>query len=230
MSSAIFLYICTNKLIMAYKSNRKEDSRLEIVVNEFLDDYFISKEFDKSRWVVDKEGQLKGVDIYLTSERKGLNEAKVDIKSAVTCSTRYLPTFSLELSFIGRQGGEKTGWFLNDELDTEYYLLIYPRSQKYYTEMELKDDIDYIDYYLVKKDDLVKFFESRGYDKERLKKVSDDMREEYAKTGGNKLSWDSDSENFHFVLSGKLAEKPVNAVVKRQVYEKYAIMKGRIEK
>ena len=96
--------------------------------------------------------------------------------------------------------------------------------------MELKDDIDYIDYYLVKKDDLVKFFESRGYDKERLKKVSDDMREEYAKTGGDKLSWDSDSENFHFVLSGKLAEKPVNAVVKRQVYEKYAIMKGRIEK
>lgn len=224
------MYICTNDFVMAYNSNRKEDSRLELIVNEFLDDYFYSKEFDKAKWVIEKEEQLKGIDVYLTSEKHGLNEAKVDVKSAVTCSTRYLPTFSLELSFIGRRGGEKIGWFLNEDLDTEYCLLIYPRSQKYYTEMELKDDIDYIDYYLVKKSDLVKFFESRGYDKERLKKVSDEMRAEYAKTGGDKLSWDSDSENFHFVLSGKLAEKPVNAVVKRQVYEKYAIMKGRIEK
>ena len=215
---------------MAYNSNRKEDSRLEKIVNEFLDDNFISKEFDVSTWVNDRDIQLSGIDIYLTSGKHGLNEAKVDVKSAVTCSTHYLPTFSLELSFIGRQGGEKIGWFLNDELETEYYLLIYPRSQKYYTKMETKDDIDYIDYYLVKKDDLVKFFESRGYGKERLKKVSDGMRAEYGKTGGDKLSWDSDSENFHFVLSGKLAEKPVNAVVKRQVYEKYAIMKGRIEK
>ena len=215
---------------MAYKTNRKEDSRLELIVNEFLDDYFYTKEFDKARWVVEKEEQLKGIDVYLTSEKQGLNEAKVDVKSAVKYSNRYLPTFSLELSFIGYRGGEKIGWFLNDELETEYYLLLYPRSEKYYTEMIFKDDIDYIDYYLVKKDDLMKFFNSRGYDKERLKKVSDDMREEYAKTGGDKLSWDSDSENFHFVLSGKLAEKPVNAVVKRQVYEKYAIMKGRIEK
>ena len=149
---------------MAYKTNRKEDSRLELIVNEFLDDYFYTKEFDKARWVVEKEEQLKGIDVYLTSEKQGLNEAKVDVKSAVKYSNRYLPTFSLELSFIGYRGGEKIGWFLNDELETEYYLLLYPRSEKYYTEMIFKDDIDYIDYYLVKKDDLMKFFNSRGYD------------------------------------------------------------------
>lgn len=215
---------------MAYKTNRKEDSRLELIVNEFLDDYFYTKEFDKARWVVEKEEQLKGIDVYLTSEKQGLNEAKVDVKSAVKYSNRYLPTFSLELSFIGYRGGEKIGWFLNDDLETEYYLLLYPRSEKYYTEMIFKDDIDYIDYYLVKKDDLMKFFNSRGYDKERLKEVSKEMREEFAENGGDKITRESGSENFHFTLSGKLAEQPVNVVVKRQVYEKYAIMKGRIEK
>lgn len=215
---------------MAYKTNRKEDTRLELIVNEFLDDYFLSKEFDATRWVVEKEEQLSGVDIYLTSEKHGLNEAKVDIKSAVKYSNCYLSTFSLELSFIGYRGGEKTGWFLNDSLETEYYLLLYPRSQKYYTDMIFKDDIDYIDYYLVKKDDLMKFFKSRGYDKERLLEVSNEMREEFAEKGGDKIIRDSGSENFHFTLSGRLAEQPVNIVVKRQVYEKYATMKGRITK
>ena len=141
-----FLYICRKQEIMVYKTNRKEDTRLELIVNEFLDDYFLSKEFDATRWVVEKEEQLSGVDIYLTSEKHGLNEAKVDIKSAVKYSNCYLSTFSLELSFIGYRGGEKTGWFLNDSLETEYYLLLYPRSQKYYTDMIFKDDIDYIIY------------------------------------------------------------------------------------
>ena len=101
------MYICVNDFNMAYKTNRKEDSRLELIVNEFLDDYFYTKEFDKARWVVEKEEQLKGIDVYLTSEKQGLNEAKVDVKSAVKYSNRYLPTFSLELSFIGYSGGEK---------------------------------------------------------------------------------------------------------------------------
>ena len=201
-----------------------------MIVNEFLDDYFYSREFDKAKWVVDKEGQLKGIDVYLTSEKYGLDNAKVDIKSAVKYSNRYLSTFSLELSFIGYRGDERTGWFLNDNLETEYYLFLYPRSQKYYTDMIFKDDIDYIDYYLVKKEDLVKFFQSRGYDKERLMEVSDEMRKEFAESGKDKIIRDSGSENFHFTLSGKLAEQPVNAVVKRQVYEKYATIKGRITK
>lgn len=215
---------------MAYKSNRKEDARLEMIVNEFLDDYFYTREFDKAKWVVDKEGQLKGIDVYLTSEKYGLDNAKVDIKSAVKYSNRYLSTFSLELSFIGYRGDERTGWFLNDELETEYYLFLYPRSQKYYTDMIFKDDIDYIDYYLVKKEDLMKFFQSRGYDKERLIEVSNEMRKEFAETREDKIIRDSGSENFHFTLSGKLAEQPVNAVVKRRVYEKYATIKGRVTK
>lgn len=213
---------------MAYNTMRSEDSRLEGIVNEFLDKYFLNT-FDDVHWVKDKDTQVKGVDILLTSSTLGLHDAQVDIKSAVKYSDRYLGTYSLELSFIGRGYKERTGWFINDELDTEYYLLLYPRSQKHYTDIKTVDDIDYVDYYLVKKEDLKKFFISRGYDKERFLDVCAEMREELGDSN-RKLTWDSDSENFHFSLTGYLAEKPINVVVKRQVYEKYATLKGRIEK
>lgn len=215
---------------MANIGNRKEDSRLEKITNEFLDKYFFNEGFEKSEWATLKEDQVNGIDIVLTSEKWGLKEAKVDIKSAVKYSNRYLGTYSLELSFIGRNYDDRIGWFVNDGLETEYYLLLYPKSKKYYTEIQGIDDIDYIDYYLVKKEDLMKFFQSRGYDKERLIEVSNEMRKEFAETREDKIIRDSGSENFHFTLSGKLAEQPVNAVVKRQVYEKYATIKGRITK
>jgi hypothetical protein len=211
------------------KTNRREDTRLEGIVNEFLDCYFF-KDFDEVKWVSDKETQLKGIDIFLTDEEHNLDVAKVDIKSAVKYSNRYLGTFSLELSFLGWHGEERTGWFVNNNLETEYYLFLYPRSEKYYTEMVSKDDIDYIDYYLVKKEDIMKFLISRGYDKERLLDVVKDMRDECIKGGWDKLTRESGSENFHFTLSGRLAEQPVNIVMSRQVYDRYATMKGRITK
>ena len=207
---------------------RNEDTRLEGIVNEFLDKYYLSQ-FDKAEWVKSRDVQVKGVDIILTSEKLGLDNVNVDIKSAVKYSDRYLATYSLELSFIGRGYKERTGWFINDELYTEYYLLLYPRSEKHYTDIQTVDDIDYIDYYLVKKDDLKKFFASRGYDKERLLDVCASMREELGDSN-RKIIRESDSENFHFSLTGYLAEQPINVVVKRQVYEKYATSKGKIEK
>ena len=213
---------------MAYNTMRSEDSRLEGVVNEFLDKYFLNN-FESATWVKDRAAQIKGVDIILDSSALGLQNAMVDIKSAVKYSDRYLGTYSLELSFIGRGYKERTGWFINDELDTEYYLLLYPRSEKHYTDIKTVDDIDYVDYYLVGKDGLKKFFLSRGYDKERFLDVCASMREELG-DGNRKLTWDSDSENFHFSLTGYLAEQPINVVVKRQVYEKYAALKGRITK
>ena len=210
-------------------SNRSEDARLEGIVNEFLNKYYFNEGFEEVRWATEKRDQVAGIDVFLTSEKLGLDNAKVDIKSAVKYSDRYLGTYSLELSFIGRQYKEKIGWFINDELETEYYLLLYPKSTKHYTDIKTVDDIDNIEYYLVKKEALKDFFKSRGYDKERLLDVCANMREELG-NGNNKLTWDSDSANFHFSLTGYLAEQPINAVVKRQVYDKYAIMKGKIEK
>lgn len=221
---------------MAKKSNREEDARLEGIVNDFLDKYFFNQDFEKVQWVKDKKEQTSGVDVYLTSEKFKLDNAKVDIKSAVKYSTRYLPTYALEVSFINKWGEDCQGWLVNDKLVTEYYLLLYPRSQKYYEEMQVADDIDYIEYYLVKKTDIMDFLNSRGYDKERLKEVSDGMREEYIqevrKGNGDPgtLRWNSDSQNFYFTLSGTLAEEPVNVVIKRQVYEHYSRAKGKIEK
>lgn len=208
-----------------YNTNRSEDKRLEGITNEFLEKYYIPK-MDEAEWVNDRDRQVRGVDIILTSAADGLDHAKTDIKSAVKYSDRYLPTYSLELSFINKGLKEQTGWLLDDRLETEYYLLLYPHSGKHYTDIKTVDDIDYIDYYLVKKEDILRFLLSRGYGKEELLDVSASMREEY--DGGSKLIRESKSENFHFSLSGNMPEKPINVVVKRRVYDRYAIKKGRI--
>lgn len=215
---------------MAYNTNRKEDSRLEQITNDFLNKYFFNTDFEDVRWANTREEQLKGIDIYLTSEKYGLENAKVDIKSAVKYSDKYLGTYALELSFIGRNYNERIGWFLNDELDTEYYFLLYPRSKKHYTEIETYDDIDYIDYYLIEKSAIYRFLNSRGYDKKRLEDVVSEMRDNFKTCGNNKLILESGSANFHFSLSGFLAEQPINIVLKRDVYDRYAKIKGRIEK
>ena len=219
------------------ESNRVQDARLEGIVNDFLDKYFFNDGFEKVQWVTDRKKQISGIDIVLSSKKFGVEDANVDAKSAVKYSDRYLGTYSLELSFINKNGVESTGWFVNDGLSTEYYFLLYPRSKKHYTEMESPQDIDYIDYYLVEKKELMKFFESRGYTKERLMDVSKGMRKTFNELDlegklpeNRKYIENSDSENFHFSLSGHLAEQPINIVLKRSVYDRYSKAKGRIEK
>ena len=117
------------------ESNRVQDARLEGIVNDFLDKYFFNDGFEKVQWVTDRKKQISGIDIVLSSKKFGVEDANVDAKSAVKYSDRDLGTYSLELSFINKNGVESTGWFVNDGLSTEYYFLLYPRSKKHYTEM-----------------------------------------------------------------------------------------------
>jgi len=214
------------------KSNRKEDTRLEKLVNEYLDKKLFNREdsyFKKVEWVNDQQRQISGIDIILTSPELGIENGLVDIKSAVKYSNTYLSTYALECSSKDRRGVEKIGWLIDDDKTTQYYLLLYPRSQKYYTEMQTVDDIEYIEYYLVERKKILNYLESKGYGKQRILEVVDGLRKDFGYMSGEKgLNEDSTDPNFRFYLTGYLAEQPINVVIKRNVYDRISILHDRI--
>lgn len=213
-----------------YNTNRKEDTRLEKLVNEYLDKKLFNREdsfFKKVKWVDDPDLQISGVDIILDAPDLGIENGLVDIKSAVKYSNKYLGTYALECSFIGKNGLEKVGWLIDKTKTTQYYLLLYPRSQKYYTDMQTPDDIDYIEYYLVDRNKILNYLSSRGYDKQRIMETVCDMRRDFI-PGDKGLNEDSTDPAFRFYLTGTLAEQPVNVVISRSVYDKISILHDKI--
>lgn len=72
----------------------------------------------------DKTKQVRGTDIWLHT--KNGTKISVDEKAQLYYINKGLPTFAFELDFIGQTGNIQKGWFLNDNLDTNMYLLIYP--------------------------------------------------------------------------------------------------------
>jgi hypothetical protein len=209
---------------LAYNTNRKEDTRLEHLVNDYLDQHLFNKGyFSDVEWVKDKKGQLEGADIILNCPSLGIENARVDIKSAVKYSNKYLGTYALECGFIGRQGDEKIGWLIDEDKKTDYYLLLYPKSQKYYTDMQTVDDIESIEYYLVARDKVLNYLKRKGFSKDIIKETVGSMRDEY--NGFTKgLVRESGDDGFFFYLTGNLAEQPVNVVIKRSVYDKISVL------
>lgn len=112
------------------ESFRNQDMRAEQRLGEFMDAYFYSKLKSKNGAPIsfirmsDRDSQLKGIDVCIeTDGRKML----IDEKASVYYSNAMIPTFAFELDSIQRGHTEPVqGWFINDELMTEYYMLIWP--------------------------------------------------------------------------------------------------------
>lgn len=219
---------------MAYNTNRSEDSRLEKLVNDYLDQYLFNRpetKFNTVEWVTDKERQIAGADIILTSPELNLENAIVDIKSAVKYSNKTLGTYALELAFIDKRGDDKEGWLTDKNKNTQYYLLLYPKSQKYYTEMKTVDDIDSIEYYLVERDKILSYLGGRGYGREEIADTVALMRENYDGASKNLIRESQyGKDGFFFCLTGYLAEQPINIVIKRYVYDRLSTLHGFVNK
>ena len=221
----------SNESVKPFQSNRIEDSRLEKIVNEFLDKYFFQNpkyNVTDVEWITDKEQQLKGIDVIFSLKDKGLEKIKVDIKAAVKYTHRYLSTYALECSSLDRNGKEKEGWLTDSKKETEYYLLAYPRGPKYYTDIQTIDDIDTIEFYLVERKKIQEFLAQNNFDNEKIAEIVKEMREEYKE--GNGLAKNPPVGNFFFYLTGTLAEKPINVVIKRYVYKELCVLHKTITK
>lgn len=212
-------------------NNRKNDMAVEREIAAFLDkNLYENKElFTEYARTDEKEEQLSGSDLLLSTTNGKLNRSVVDEKVAKNYANKILNTFSLELSFLSRNGLKRCGWLVDTTKKTEYYLfgwileadIPYIESKEWYdTDKIDRNNIKRLQWALVKRDKIMKFLEERGWTLEMLAKQDEQIR----KRGSVKTT--EFINDVRFSYSDKLFEKPINLLLKKETYLKLSELNG----
>lgn len=214
-------------------NNRKNDSIVEREIAKFLDEKLYSdktlfKEFARTD---DKEEQISGSDVVLSTSDGVLYRKVVDEKVAARYANTELNTFSLELSFIGRNGDKRCGWFIDSTKTTKYYLFGWIKKadipynkecNRYNTDLITKDNIKEIDWALVSRQKIMDFLEDKGWTLDRLALQDKKIREQ------GKVKTKEFINDVSFRYSDSYVEKPINILLKKETYMGLAHMHGTI--
>jgi hypothetical protein len=169
--------------------------------------------------------QKSGVDGFLSIPKLNINNAMTDEKAGSHYVNSPISTYLMELSQITKDGKEVDGWLLNENNKTEYYMLMYlwANVPTYYDNnkkllsdwSKIKyDNITLIEYYLVKKDNILDYINKCGFDKDRLHKAVKYLRE------NPNVDRVPTKYGFKFVISRQFKECPVNICIDKSVYNK----------
>ena len=217
------------------KSFRAIDSANEQMVARFLDENFYNTPlFEKAIRVTDKQEQLMGKDIIVSSSKLGLSDAIVDEKDTAHYVNKNIPTFAFELSFLLYDGTEVEGWLTDKSKETEYYLLLWPFAklvEPVSKPPEFKE-ITKLRYMLVKRADVVNLLLNKGFDRKALLEKAREMRTVVKGYQDNQelKAIDKEKYGFYFMYTYFLAERPVNVVIPRQMLEEISLVSGYCEK
>lgn len=212
-------------------SNRKNDMAVEREIAAFLDkNLYENKELFTEYARTDTiEEQISGSDLLLSTTNGGLKRSVVDEKVASRFANRILDTFSLELSFLGKNCLKKCGWLIDSTKKTEYYLFGWileadipyiEEKKRYDTNMIDRNNIKRLQWALVKRDKIMKFLEERGWTLEKLAKQDEQIR----KQGYIKTKDFIDDVSFRY--SDAYIEKPINLLLKKETYLKLSELNG----
>ena len=215
------------------ESLRQQDIKAEKSLAEFMDAYFYSKlsatdgsTFRYTR-IHDREQQLNGVDICIEIGDRKIN---IDEKASFYYSNAMIPTFAFELDSIQRgHVNPVSGWFINDDLLTDYYMLIWPNIKceqkdgvwvrKAISSIK-KNDFTIVEAMMVSKLELREFIRCLGYSKDLLIKYAKRIRSEYY--GVDEQKTELLIDGLKIMYSGGIAEKPVNLVINKRILRELA--------
>lgn len=215
------------------ESYRNIDMKAEEKLAFFLDKNFYSKLHDTNGNLVeferkkDKESQLQGIDVELMANGK---KFVIDEKASFYYSNVMIPTFAFEIDSIQKGYSEPIeGWFINDRLKTEYYLLVWPnikceQKDRQWVRKNLdtlkETDFTIVEAMLIEKRKLILEIEKHGCNKSYLVEYAKRLRE----TMNNKDEAKSEvvDEDIKIMYSGKIAEKPINAVIRKKLLKTIA--------
>ncbi len=213
------------------ESFRKADMQAEKMLGNFMDHNFYSKLHDRNgdlidyERLIDKESQLQGIDVKINVDGRTL---LIDEKASFYYSNAMIPTFAFEIDSI-QKNRLVDGWFINDSLLTEYYMLIWPNVKcqkdgdnwlrKNISEIK-ESDFTIIEAMLVEKKKLLAEVAKHGFPVSRLKSYANEMRSRI--DNGNARAEETLDDDIRMVYSGFLAEKPVNAVLQKRLLKQIA--------
>ena len=213
------------------ETNRINDMKVEREIAKFLDEYLYSnknmfKEFARTDTT---DEQISGSDLILSTSDGRLNRVVIDEKVAARYANTKLDTFSLELSFINKNGNKMCGWFIDTSKKTEYYLfgwinkadiLFNEEHNRFDTDSITKDNIKELEWVLVSRRKIMKFLEDKGWIIERLLKQDERIRE------NGKVKTKDFIDDVSFRYSDTYIEKPINILLKRNTYIKLSDYHG----
>ncbi len=216
-------------------NNRKNDMLVEREIAAFLDEnlYSNAELFTEFARTDTLDEQISGSDLLLSTTNGKLKRSIVDEKVASRFANKNLETFTLELSFIGKNGKKRCGWLLDETKKTEYYLfgwilkadIPYIKEQKRFdTNKITKDNIKSLEWALVKRSDIVKFLEKQGWSLEKLSRQDEKIREQ------GEIKTKEFINEISFRYSDAYIEKPINVLLKKETYINISTLHGLIEK
>ena len=198
---------------MAYNTFRSKDMEAERELAKFLDKHLYTKEiFTRSNRTDNAFTQIDGSDIVISIPSLGIKDAIVDEKASIYYINKDLRTFVLEISFLNRGYQIQEGWFVNDHLSTQYYLMQWIKANVADPWQVKEGNITEIECVLVSKKKLKDYFEREGYDKTRLIQLSQQMRASQQKMLA------PSGKPYRFFFTQNLAEKPVNILLNKEEY------------
>ena len=207
------------------QSQYKNDKRFEEMIGRFLDEYYYKSFFSEGKRVMarvtNKVFQKKGIDVAVTNlENKKVSY--VDEKCAAHYVNTKLDTFAFEI--IYKDGN--IGWLIDDNIVTDYYLLMWIRADEekfppkehgandYYKTVQF-DDIKYVTGCIIEKKKLIGYLEAQGLDKNSLHKQATEMRE--------KKMPKSYKCGLKFTYSfSDIAEAPINVLIPKTILQTLA--------
>ena len=198
---------------MAYNTFRSRDMEAERELAKFLDEKLYSNTmFTKAERTNNVESQINGSDIIISIPSLGIYDAVVDEKASIYYINKDLRTFVLEISFLNKSLHYSDGWFVSDNLATDYYLMQWIKADVVNPWQVKKDNITEIECVLVSKKNLKNYFISEGYTRERLLEIAMQLRNE------NRAMLAPAGKPYRFYYTAKLAEKPVNILLNKEEY------------
>lgn len=214
------------------ESRRNADMKAEQALAQYMDRCFYEKLCEKIPDATydrktDKNTQLEGVDIELTI---GGTKLLIDEKAAFYYSNAMLPTFAFEIDSLQKNHPAPVpGWFVNKDLNTTHYLLIWPnvkcerpkdQPNAAWQRIDVgklgDSDFTIVEALLIKKSDLLAALDEKGLSVEKLQEDADSLRRSTAGMRARKDMHYPEINNLYLTYSGAMEEQPLNLVIKKE--------------
>lgn len=202
---------------------------------KFLTEYFYNKLYPGTKRITEKKEQLAGIDIILPDGSKVDEKCMFYPIGQKSKNIRPYNTFAFECSFKRYTGKRITGWFLDKEKETEYYLLCWIHDCKV-TSNPTKNDFLEVEIAMINRAELQNELASHKLSLNKIQKDSEHIRNisrvtsilnkdelngrfktrrycsdyHYYKNG-------KDYTDAYYVYSKQLAEEPMNLILSKEL-------------
>ncbi|MBR6574222.1 MAG: hypothetical protein IKK61_04450 [Clostridia bacterium] len=201
-------------------TQREIDMHAEQALAKFLDVHLYRELLNEGNFISFQRitsiaQQKQGIDVIAKTDN---SVAYIDEKAQLHYINKTLPTFAFELEFL-LDGRAIEGWFLNDNLKTTHYLLLWPNARTTDLSRISSEDFTRVEGMMISKAKMKRYLEDMGITIPFLQEITRILRQRKL-TGSQKTAFDG--IKFFVSPSSAYSENPVNMVISKRVLMRLA--------